>query len=144
MRSKTMLPTFGFTLGDALRCGVLQEMLGYTAPVSARFSPGIIVSTPLIQAVKGRSRAIETALDRHLCGDFGSFGSFDGIELDDNELRYGFLETDETGKLNKLAILGRYYSVLSEYSVNGQIVWIMTEDVNGTETRTTVMLPSEY
>lgn len=133
-----------FTLGDALKKQILRELLDYSSPNVARFNPGLVVYTDLVRSLISEFSDIEKILDRHLCGDFGRFGSFDSIELDDNELRHRALATDDSGKLNKLAILGKYHSVLSEYSVNDKNVWVMTEDVNGTETRTTVMLPSEY
>jgi hypothetical protein len=132
------------TLGDALKENMLKELSNYSIPEAACFNPGLLVYTDSVESLFDGSTGIKDLLDRHLCGDFGNCGCLDTIELSDSELRHGPLETDDSGKLNKLAILGKYYTVLSEYSVNGQIVWVMTEDVNGTETRTTVMFPSEY
>jgi hypothetical protein len=132
------------TVGDALKLGFLKEFMDYSAPASAHFRPGIIIVTPSVQALAGDSTPIKTMLDRHLSGDFGNFGHFTAIEISDHELLHGALATDDSGKLNKLAILGKYPSVLSEYSLGNQTIWVATEDVNGTETRTTVMLPSEY
>lgn len=134
----------GCTVGDALKLGLLAECLDYLTPASAQFNPGVIVVTPSVQALVGNSTPIKTLLDRHLSGDFGKSGHFTAIDISDHELQHGALATDDSGKLNKLAILGKYHSVLSEYSLGSQVVWIATEDVNGTETRTTIMVPSEY
>jgi hypothetical protein len=134
----------GCTVGDALKLGLLAERLDYSAPASAQFNPGLIVVTPSVQALVGDLTPIKPLLDRHLSGDFGNFGHCTAIDISDHELQHGALATDDSGKLNKLAILGKYPSVLSEYAFDRQTIWVATEDVNGTETRTTVMLPFEY
>lgn len=140
----TSLSIIGCTVGDALKLRLLQEFLDYSAPESSKFRPGMVVVTPSVQALVPGSATIKNYLDRHLCGDFGEFGHFTAIEVSDYELTHGVVATDDSGKLNKLAILGKYHSVLSEYVLKSQTIWIITEDVSGTEARTTVMLPSEY
>jgi hypothetical protein len=134
----------GFTLGDALQQAYLFELSDYVPPSNARFQPGVVAITQGIAALNVETAQLHQLLHRHLIGDFGSFGQFDSIQLTDQELDLGSIATDNGGKLNKLAILGKNHDVLSEYDFYGTTIWIKTEAVNSSETYTTLMLPSEY
>jgi hypothetical protein len=132
------------TLGDALKAGHVEEITEYQPPATAQFQVGVAVITPQAKCACGDLKTVHTLLTRHLMGDFGNLGHLDNIVLSDQELGEGILATDDSGKLNKIAILGHYHCVMSEYTIAGHTIWIRTEDVNGSETYTTIMLPSEY
>jgi hypothetical protein len=137
-------PFTGFTLGDALQQKQLLAITDYQPTAESAFQLGLISITPATAQLHFTKDALHYLLYRHQTGDFGNFGSLDTIQLTEQELGEGILATDDSGKLNKIAILGHYHCVMSEYTIAGHIIWIRTEDVNGSETYTTIMLPSEY
>jgi hypothetical protein len=140
-----MQPEFiGFTLGDALQQGFLLELSNYAPPGDAKFQAGVVAITQGVANLRIEPEQLHQLLHRHLLGDFGSFGQFDSIELTEQELTLGSIATDNEGKLNKLAILGKNHDVLSEYDYHSATIWIKTEAVNSSEAYTTLMLPSEY
>jgi hypothetical protein len=134
----------GFTLGDALQRKVLAEVIDYIPPETAQFQLGVITASVQVRQLQIASTCLKDLLNRHASGDFGNFGIIDQIALTPLEWQQGILATDDSGKLNKLAILGNHSDILSEYEVAGQQIWIKTEDVNGSMTYTVIMLPSEY
>jgi len=132
-----------FTLGDAFQHEQLFEITDYRSE-NGEFQLGVIAMTRLIRDAKIDREIIHHLLHCHHSGNFGNLGEVSSISLTQEELEEGVLATDDSGKLNKLAILGQYPTVMSEYDVDGQTIWVRTEDVNGSETYTTIMFPSEY
>ncbi len=92
-----------------------------TTGVSARLSPGTI-------------RAL---VDRHTAGDYGSHGDFYDIDVTDDLLRLERLDGVARGVANKVNTLTGLNAVHSEYVVDGQRIWVVTE---AGDNRTTVLM----
>ena len=83
-------------------------------------------------------------LMRHSVGDFGDIGKITSARLSTDELNFGALVTSNDLKLNALAIKTGEGMVMSVYGGKGEIkIWIQTI-LAGSETYTTILLPSEY
>lgn len=83
-------------------------------------------------------------LMRHAVGDFGSVGKLSSVRLTEEELALGALVTSNDLKLNAVAIKTKEGMVMSVYPTRGDTkVWIQTM-LAGSETYTTILLPSEY
>jgi hypothetical protein len=85
-----------------------------------RFELGTIVQTPDARDLDPSGDQIDWLLQRHASGDWGS------VPPDD-------------AKQNELALLDKGM-VMSQYQVNGEPVWIITDHGHAV---TTVLLPSE-
>lgn len=112
------------------------------------FEPGRCGVTP------GAAAALESIgmdaaglIHRHVCGDWGVHGTFDGTTVTDRERQYGSMATDDDAKLNRLAVEANNGSrIMSEYRLDDADqtrVWVSTQG-SGDERHTVVMLPSEY
>jgi hypothetical protein len=83
-------------------------------------------------------------LMRHAVGDFGDVGKISSARLTVEELELGALVTSNDLKLNAVAIKTREGMVMSVYPTKGETkVWVQTM-LAGSETYTTILLPSEY
>lgn len=83
-------------------------------------------------------------LMRHSVGDFGDVGNITSARLSSEELNFGALATSNDLKLNALAIKTGEGMIMSVYAIPGNgTIWIQTI-LAGTETYTTIFLPSEY
>lgn len=83
-------------------------------------------------------------LMRHAVGDFGEVGKLADAKPSEEEQRLGAMATSDDLKLNAIAIKEGDGMVLSVYpTTHGAKVWIQTMQA-GTETYTTILLPSEY
>ncbi len=83
-------------------------------------------------------------LMRHAVGDFGSVGKLTSARLSEEELKLGALATSNDLKLNAVAIKTGEGMIMSVYAIPGNgTIWIQTM-LAGTETYTTILLPSEY
>ncbi len=110
----------------------------------ARFPLGKVTVTP--GAVAALAESAEHAisfLSRHVCGDWGTFGSVDQIELTADELRRGWEATDDGAKINKSNLLNRRDRIMSAYTTaRGTPLWVITSLENAGHT--TVLLPEGY
>jgi hypothetical protein len=83
-------------------------------------------------------------LMRHAVGDFGSVGKLSSARLTGEELALGALVTSNDLKLNAVAIRTGDGMVMSVYAIPKRgTIWIQTM-LAGSETYTTILLPSEY
>ena len=83
---------------------------------------------------------------RHATGDFGSVGRLDDAELTEEILELGALATSDGLLLNALTITKRQGVIMSVYPIpdlRESKLWIQTI-LAGSETYTTILLPSEY
>lgn len=121
----------------------LLEILNFPMESVAKFASGSVAITPLAKQTCQNLFVIPTLLKRHFSGDFGQFGTWDDYQVSQSDLDNLHLIDDDL-KLNKLAVMGHYVSVLSAYTVNNQTIWIKTENMNTDAVYTVVMLPSEH
>jgi hypothetical protein len=103
-------------------------------PDGARFPVGkILVTVGALRALREAREPVAVLLLRHVHGDWGTFGHYDQIDLSEDELRSGWLVTNETGKINKSNLLNRRDWIISEYRIaHGQRVRILTDLGRGT------------
>ena len=81
---------------------------------------------------------------RHAVGDFGEVGKLTEARTSEEEQKLGAVATSDDLKLNAIAIKNGEGMVMSVYGTKGETkVWIQTIQA-GTETYTTILLPSEY
>jgi hypothetical protein len=81
-------------------------------------------------------------LERHAKGDWGSIGHIDRTVVTREEIEQGELSTDESAKLNKIALLTGGGQVMSAYRTGKCVdLWVVTTLGNH---QTVVMLPAEY
>lgn len=83
---------------------------------------------------------------KHATGDFGTVGHLDNANLTQAERQHGAFMTDDSLKLNAVAIESQQGMVMSVYPSSetpDSKIWIQTllADEN---TYTTILLPSEY
>jgi len=116
-----------------LACGGMV-LVFRRSPDDARFPVGrMLVTMGALQALAGSIEAVAGLLLRHVHGDWGTFGHCDQLALSEDELRRGWLATDETGKINKSNLLNRRDWIVSEYRVaSGKRVRIITDLNRGT------------
>lgn len=80
---------------------------------------------------------IRELLERHASGDFGEFGEFFDLDVDDEMLSNDPERLGDTGLVNKVNILTGMDTVVSAYSVRQHRIWVITE---AGEKRTTLLL----
>lgn len=80
---------------------------------------------------------IRDLLERHASGDFGEFGEFINLDVDDEMLSHDPGLLHDTGLANKVNILTGMDAVVSAYSVRQHRIWVITE---AGEKRTTLLL----
>jgi hypothetical protein len=101
----------------------------------------VVMSAGAEKVLEGSGMTAEWLLTRHLTGDFGEAGNYASIQLSKKE-RKG--ETDDTGKLNKIAIDSKEGRIMSVYSLSTDCtIWVITDWYGGHVVRT-VLRPEDY
>jgi hypothetical protein len=110
----------------------------------ARFPLGrVTITGGAVAALADAGGHAASFLARHVRGDWGENGSFEQIELTENEQRRGWEATDDARKVNKWNLLNKRDTLLSEYTTSLKTrLWVITQ-LAGCGV-TTVLLPEEY
>ncbi len=80
---------------------------------------------------------IRDVLARHSAGDFGDYGEFYDLEVDDGMLLDDMAQPLPLGLVNKVNTLTGLNPIISAYTVREHAVWVITE---AGEKRTTLLL----
>lgn len=83
------------------------------------------------------NEAIRELLDRHASGDYGEFGEFYDLDVDDEMLVADPMRLPSFGSANKVNTLTGMDAIVSGYAVDGNRYWVITE---AGENRTTLLL----
>ena len=115
--------------------GVVNE----TAPFAAG---GRLIDLGQIIISTGASRRltndeIRGLLERHAAGDYGEYGEFYELEVDDNLLAGDLAWVPDRGLANKAHTLSGLDAIISAYTVRAHRIWVITE---AGDTRTTLLL----
>jgi hypothetical protein len=125
----------------ALRSGAAHTAAPPSGVVPLFPAGRLAMSKGAEELLRGSGLTVELLLLRHLAGDFGEAGKYAMIRLTPNE-RQG--QTDDTGKLNKVAIDGKEGRIMSVYRLSADCtIWIIT-DWYTPHVVTTVLRPEDY
>ena len=80
---------------------------------------------------------IRDLLERHASGDFGEFGEFYDLDVDDSMFTADPVQLSQTGPANKVNTLTGMDAIVSAFTVRGYRVWTITE---AGENRTTLVM----
>ncbi|MCA9865565.1 MAG: hypothetical protein KC410_03675 [Anaerolineales bacterium] len=96
---------------------------------------GIVVTTGASHRLTNDE--IGGLLERHVAGDYGEFGQFYNLDVDDAMLTAESLEPADRGTANKVHTLTGLDTIVSAYTVREHCIWVITE---AGENRTTLLL----
>lgn len=96
---------------------------------------GIVVSSGVAHRLTNDE--IRGLLGRHVAGDYGEFGEFYHLDVDDAMLTAESLGTADRGTANKVHTLTGLDAIVSAYTVREHRIWVITE---AGESRTTLLL----
>ncbi len=96
---------------------------------------GIVVTTGASHRLTNDE--IRDLLDRHVAGDYGEFGEFYNLDVDDAMLTAESFGHSERGAANKVYTLTGLDAIVSAYTVREHRIWVITE---AGENRTTLLL----
>ena len=114
---------------------VLNEAAPYAA-VGRLIDPGgIVVTTGASHRLTNDE--MRDLLDRHVAGDYGEFGEFYNLDVDDTMLTAESLGLSDRGVANKVYTLTGLDAIVSAYTVREHRIWVITE---AGENRTTLLL----
>jgi hypothetical protein len=121
--------------------GLLIELA--SPPPEAVFPLGrVAITSGAVAALADARQHVHEFLERHARGDWGSIGHIDRTVVTQGEIEQGELATDESAKLNTIALLTRRGQVMSTYRTGKCAdLWVVTTLGNH---ETVVMLPREY
>ena len=122
-----------FRLSDTL--DVPNEAAPYAAAGRLIDPGGIVVTTGASNRLTNDE--IHGLLDRHVAGDYGEFGEFYNLDVDDAMLTADSLDLSERGPANKVHTLTGLEAIVSAYTVREHRIWVITE---AGENRTTLLL----
>ncbi|MCL4803136.1 MAG: hypothetical protein KJ046_02420 [Anaerolineae bacterium] len=115
--------------------GVLNEAAPYAAAGHLIDLGQVVLTTGISTRITNDE--IRDLLERHASGDFGEFGEFINLDVDDEMLSHDPGLLHDTGLANKVNILTGMDAVVSAYSVRQHRIWVITE---AGEKRTTLLL----
>jgi hypothetical protein len=102
----------------------------------------IAITSGAVAALADARQHVHDFLECHAKGNWGQIGHVDRTVVTEQEIAQGELATDQTAKLNKIALHTRRGQVMSAYRTRkGADLWVLTTLVNH---ETVVMLPDEY
>lgn len=96
---------------------------------------GIVVTTGVSHRLTNDE--IRGLLDRHVAGDYGEFGEFYHLDVDDAMLTAELPGLFDRGAANKVHTLTGLDAIVSAYTVREHRIWVITE---AGENRTTLLL----
>ncbi|MBP6015447.1 MAG: hypothetical protein KA586_01915 [Candidatus Promineofilum sp.] len=96
---------------------------------------GIVVTTGASHYLTNDE--IRGLLDRHVAGDYGEFGQFYNLDVDDAMLTAESPGLSDRGAANKVHTLTGLDAIISAYTVREYRIWVITE---AGENRTTLLL----
>jgi hypothetical protein len=123
------------------RGGLFIELAN--TPPDAVFPLGrVAITSGAAAALADARQHVHEFLERHARGDWGSIGHIDRTVVTREEIEQGELATDESAKLNMIALLTGRGQVMSAYRTGkGENLWVLT---TLGKHETVVMLPAEY
>jgi hypothetical protein len=102
----------------------------------------IAITSGAVVALADARQHVHEFLECHAKGDWGRIGHVDRTTVTEDEIAQGELASDQTAKLNKIALHTRRGQVMSAYRTRkGADLWVLTTLGNQ---ETVVMLPDEY
>ena len=115
--------------------GVKNEAIPYAAG-------GRLIDLGQIVVTTGASRRltndeIGALLDRHASGDYGEYGEFYDLDVDDSMFCADPIQLTHPGTANKVNTLTGMDAIVSAFSVRGNRIWVITESG---ENRTTLLM----
>ncbi len=115
------------------------DVINEAAPYAAG---GRLIDLGQVIVTTGASRRlsneeIRRLLDRHTFGDYGEFGEFYELDVNDDMLIADPLHLPSFGPANKVNTLTGMDAIVSSYTVDGSRYWVITETG---ENRTTLLL----
>lgn len=115
--------------------GVRNEAAPYAAEGQMIDWGQIIVTTGAARRLT--NDMIKELLDRHASGDYGEFGEFFDLDVDDDMLLADANEIPDLGLANKVNTLTGLEPIMSVYTVDENRYWVITE---AGEKRSTIIL----
>lgn len=121
------------------RLSEAMEEANEAAPYAAS---GRLIDLGQIVVTAGASRRltndeIRDLLDRHAAGDYGDYGEFYDLDVNDEMLRAEPIQLVPSGAANKVNTLTGVGAIVSAYLVRDFRIWVITE---AGENRTTLLL----
>lgn len=80
---------------------------------------------------------IRGLLDRHAAGDYGEYGEFYDLDVDDAVLCANPAHMVQPGTANKVNTMTGMDAIVSAFTVRGNLIWVITE---AGENRTTLLM----
>lgn len=120
----------------------LSETGDATNEAAPYAASGRLIDLGQVIVTTGASRRLSNEevrglLDRHAFGDYGEFGEFYELDVNDDMLIADPLHLPSFGPANKVSTLTGMDTIVSSYTVDGGRYWVITE---AGENRTTLLL----
>ena len=120
----------------------LSESSGITNEAAPYAAGGRLIDLGQIIISTGASRRltpdeINDLLERHAAGDYGEYGEFYELDVDDSLLAGDLAWVPDRGLANKAHTLSGLDAIVSAYTVRGHRIWVITE---AGDNRTTLLL----
>lgn len=120
----------------------LSESTGITNEAAPYAAGGHLIDLGQIILSTGASRRlthdeVRDLLERHAAGDYGDYGEFYELDVDDTLLTGDLPWVPDRGLANKAHTLSGLDAIVSAYTVRGHRVWVITE---AGDNRTTLLL----
>jgi hypothetical protein len=102
----------------------------------------IAITSGAVRALADARQHVLEFLERHAKGDWGRIGHMSRTVVTEQEIAQGELATDQSAKLNKIALVTQRGQVMSAYRTRkGAELWVLTTLGND---ETVVIVPDEY
>lgn len=120
----------------------LSETSGVPNEAAPYAAGGRLIDLGQIIISSGASRRITNdeirdLLERHASGDYGEYGEFYELDVDDNLLNGELAWVPDRGLANKVNTLSGLDAIVSAYTVREHRIWVITE---AGDNRTTLLL----